>query len=214
MTDVKICGITTSEALDAAVKAGARYLGFVFYPGSPRFIDDAKAKILTNKTPSNLTNVGLFVDPRPSDIEKTLGSADLDMIQLHGSESPQLIQTIRGEFGLPVMKAIRIGGEDDLAQIASYEKVCDWLLFDTRVDSVQGGTGQSFDWTLLQDIALFKPWMLAGGLSAENVDEALSVLKPGAVDVSSGVEDAPGAKNPDKIGSFIAAVKTADERHR
>lgn len=207
MTDVKICGITTPEALDAAVKAGARYLGFVFHPNSPRFIDAETAKILTNKTPSNLMNVGLFVNPKPQDIETVLESADLDMIQLHGDETIADIQTIRGQFGLQVMKAVRVTTAQDLEPVPSLEKVCDWLLFDAKSDKAQGGTGESFDWQLLAEMTLFKPWMLAGGLHKNNIGQALSILHPKAVDISSGVEDSPGVKNPDKIKEFIEAVQ-------
>ncbi|MCB9990305.1 MAG: phosphoribosylanthranilate isomerase [Rhodospirillales bacterium] len=207
MTEVKICGITTPDALDCAVKEGAHYLGFVFHPGSPRAIDPEKARILTNKTPSNLVNVGLFVNPSLTDIETVLAAADLDMIQLHGDETLQQIQAIRGQCGLPVIKAIRVAEKADLAPVLSFEKVCDLLLFDAKVPGTAGGTGQRFDWTLLKDLRLFKPWMLAGGLTAENVGDALSTLNPPVVDVSSGVEDAPGIKNPDKIRQFIEAVK-------
>ena len=207
MTEVKICGITTEPALEAAVKAGAHYLGFVFHPASPRFVAAEKARLLTNKTPSNLVNVGLFVDPKLSDIEKILESADLDMIQLHGSETPQQVQQIRGAFGLPVMKAIRVAARTDLEPVLTYEKVSDWLLFDAHSDKAPGGTGETFDWSLLQDLRLLKPWMLAGGLNAANVGQALDVLSPRAVDVSSGVEDEPGVKNPQKIKEFIAAAQ-------
>lgn len=209
MTGVKICGITSEAALDAAISAGADYLGFVFYKDSPRHINYEKARVLTNQTPSNLKNVGLFVNPGLTEIEKALEAADLDMIQLHGNESLQQIQAIKGQFGLPVMKAIRVGGREDLAQLASYEKVCDWLLFDAKSDKAQGGSGQAFEWSLLKDLRLFKPWMLAGGLSVENVAEAIGLLRPKAVDVSSGVEDAPGIKNPAKIKIFIETARAA-----
>lgn len=207
MTKVKICGIATAEGLDAAVAAGAAFIGFVFHPASPRCVTPEQARVLSNKTPSNLTNVGLFVNPKPADIEKALAAADLDMIQLHGEESLRDVQAIRGQFGLPVMKAIRVGGKDDLAQVPAYEKVSDWLLFDAKADGAPGGTGKSFDWALLQDMRLLKPWMLAGGLNTANVGQALTTLAPRAVDVSSGVEDAPGVKNPSKIKEFIEAVR-------
>ncbi len=207
---VKICGITSGDALDAAVAAGAQFVGFVFHPASPRCVSLEQAHTLSNKTPSNLMNVGLFVDPRPADIQKALEAADLDMIQLHGDESLRDIQIIRGQFGLPVMKAIRVGSKEDLDPVHSYEKICDWLLFDAKSDSAQGGAGKSFDWSLLKDLRLIKPWVLAGGLTAANVAQALSILKPKAVDVSSGVEDSPGVKNPQKIKDFIEKVKAAD----
>lgn len=204
---VKICGITRAQDLEAAVTAGASHIGFVFYEGSPRSIDLETAKTLSNKTPSTLTNVGLFVDPKLQQIEDVLAHADLDMLQLHGNETPQQIQKIRGQFGLPVMKAVRVATKEDLEQVYSYEKICDWLLFDTKSDNAQGGTGKRFDWSLLEGLTLLKPWMLAGGLNTANIGQALTLLKPHAVDVSSGVEDAPGVKNADKIKEFVAAVQ-------
>ncbi len=206
-TDVKICGITTEDALTSAMISGAKFIGFVFYPGSPRYIEAEQAKILSNKTPTTIMNVGLFVDPKPTDIEKVLTTANLNMIQLHGNETSQQIQTIKNTFGLPVIKAIRIAERTDLEQIEAYEKVSDWLLFDTKSPQAQGGTGESFDWSLLKDLQLTKPWMLAGGLNSNNIRQALSVLKPHAVDVSSGIEDKPGFKNPNKIKEFINIVK-------
>lgn len=207
MTQVKICGITTEEALDAAVTAGAGFIGFVFYPGSPRCVSPEQARVLSNRTPSTLVNVGLFVDPKPADIERALAAADLDMIQLHGSETPRDVQNIRGRFGLQVMKAIRIAAKEDLEAVSSYEKVSDWLLFDTKTGEAPGGTGKNFDWSLLRDLRLSKPWMLAGGLNAANVANALSLLRPDAVDVSSGVEEAPGVKSRDKILQFVQAAQ-------
>ncbi len=209
MTGIKICGINTAEALEAAVDAGAEYLGFVFHPSSPRAIDAETARYLTNKTPTTVMNIGLFVDPSPAEITKILECADLDMLQLHGNETPEQVQAIRSQCGLPVMKAIRVSSKADLEYVPAYEKVCDWLLFDTKSDKAMGGSGESFDWNLLSGMFFLKPWMLAGGLNADNVTQALAALSPKAVDVSSGVEDAPGVKSPAKIKNFIETVRAA-----
>lgn len=204
---VKICGITTLNALDAAIFAKADFIGFVFYDRSKRYIEPNQAKILGNKISQTTMKVGLFVDPSLSLLEKTISIADLDIIQLHGHETPEQVQIIKETFGLPVIKALRIASRDDLKQISEYESVSDWLIFDAKSEVAQGGTGGSFDWALLKDLSITKPWMLAGGLHSKNISQALSILKPDAVDVSSGVEDAPGLKNPDKIKEFIEAVR-------
>ncbi|MCB9983742.1 MAG: phosphoribosylanthranilate isomerase [Rhodospirillales bacterium] len=211
MTNVKICGIKTQKSLEAAVQAGARYVGFVFYPPSPRNIAPYSAKELSLTLPTGVKAVGLFVDPTDEELEHILGIVPLDMLQLHGSESPKRVQQIKDKFAMPVMKAIKIHEAGDFESVKDYEPVVDWLLFDSRPENaaLPGGTGQRFDWSLLEDRTFAKPWMLSGGLTPENVAEALSQLSPTAVDVSSGVESAPGIKDPDKIKAFIDAVKNA-----
>lgn len=206
MTDIKICGLTTPEALNAAQKAGATYAGFVFYPKSPRNIAPDRAKTLTRLTP--LKAVGLFVDPDDDMLTRILAQAPLDMIQLHGSETPNRTAEIRAKFNLPVMKALRIADKSDLASAKSYDQVADWLLFDAKVTGEVGGTGQAFDWNILQDFESVKPWMLAGGLTPENVAEAIQKCKPDAVDVSSGVEAEKGVKDACKIAAFCEIVRT------
>lgn len=207
---VKICGLTEDEGLDAAIDAGADFLGLVFFPRSPRFITPADAGELFQYLPEEMKVVGLFVDPSFADIEQVLNSVRLDMIQLHGSESPERIEEIRQEFGHPVMKAIPVSSAADLDAAHDLAEVSDWLLFDAKPPKDAdrpGGNALSFDWSLLQGRTWPCPWMLAGGLTPDNVAEAIRMSGALAVDVSSGVESAPGIKNPDLIARFIAAAK-------
>ena len=205
MADVKICGIRDEKALQAAVEAGVRHIGFVFYPDSPRYIKPDQAKVLAEATPKSVRRVGLFVDPGSEGLEKILGTVELDMIQLHGDESPERVTEIKQKFGKPVMKALKIATKYDMEGLEDYEAAADWLLFDSKSADAEmpGGTGQSFDWSVLKDRTFQKPWMLSGGLNHENVSDALSLLNPKVVDVSSGVESEPGVKDPDKIREFV-----------
>lgn len=207
MTAVKICGLRDPENLRVAAEAGAGFAGFVFYPQSPRFVETEIARILAEKLPQGVRGVGLFVDPSDEDIARILGAVPLDMIQLHGAENPARVAAIGALANLPVIKAIRLREPDDVLEAAKYEDVADWLLFDSRVDhDLPGGTGQRFDWEMLKGRAFRKPWMLSGGLMPENVAEALEILRPDALDVSSGVEKVRGVKDPAKIKAFIAAA--------
>ncbi len=214
MTDIKFCGITTPEALHAAAKNKAAYVGFMMWEKSPRALRLEQARALSLMQPDNLRIVGVFVNPSDEQLKRTLAEAPMDMIQLHGDEDASRVATIRAMTGLPVIKAIRIATREDLFVIPSFESVADWLLFDTKVDpkisNLPGGTGHSFDWQILKDRNLRKPWMLSGGLNTENISRALSILKPYAVDVSSGIEDAPGIKNITKMKEFAAAVRAAE----
>ncbi|HQX27600.1 MAG TPA: phosphoribosylanthranilate isomerase [Alphaproteobacteria bacterium] len=207
MTEVKICGLKDSENLKAAIDAGAGFVGFVFFEGSPRNIDFHTAANLRQLTPENVKAVGLFVNPSNADLEKFAVGLRLDMIQLHGEETPDRIMDIKRAFGIPVMKAIRIGDKTDLEQLDEFLPVADWLLFDVKVEGEHGGTGKSFDWSLLRRRKIEKPWMLSGGLNAGNVASALGILRPKAVDVSSGVEIERGVKDAAKIRAFIKAAK-------
>jgi phosphoribosylanthranilate isomerase len=207
MTEVKICGLKDSENLKAAIDAGAGFVGFVFFEGSPRNIDFHTAANLRQLTPENVKAVGLFVNPSNADLEKFAVGLRLDMIQLHGDETPDRIMDIKRAFGIPVMKAIRIGDKTDLEQLDEFLPVADWLLFDVKVEGEHGGTGKSFDWSLLRRRKIEKPWMLSGGLNAGNVASALGILRPKAVDVSSGVEIERGVKDAAKIRAFIKAAK-------
>ena len=207
---VKICGITDEKALEAAINAGAAFIGLVFHAASPRHLKVEQAATLAEKAGKNVQKVGLFVDPEAETLQKIRRHVALDMIQLHGAEMPQKVQQIRIASGLPVIKAIRIAGAQDLQHIALYEQVADWLLFDAKSSKGQGGTGETFDWNLLAGLSLSTPWMLAGGLDKGNIGQALDILQPDAVDISSGVEDAPGIKNPAKIKEFIEAVRQKD----
>lgn len=209
--DVKICGITTPETLDAAVKAGARYVGFNFYPPSPRSLSLDLAAQLARRLPTGVRSVGLFVEPSDPELDEALGKVALDLIQLHGNELPGRVAEIRRAVSLPVMKAIRVAESADLEPVPDYADAADMLLFDAKlpknVSSLPGGNGVAFDWTLLADSSWSKPWMLSGGLHADNVAEAIRVTGTKAVDTASGVEDRPGVKNIEKIGEFVRAAK-------
>lgn len=210
MTAIKICGIKDPQTLRVAADAGARFAGFVFYPSSPRYLETEIAAQLVREMPTGMRSVGLFVDPTVQDLLRVASSVSLDMIQLHGEETPQRVNEISALMSMPVIKAIRLRYAEDVALAYEYENVADWLLFDSKTDhELPGGTGLRFDWELLKDKTFKKPWMLSGGLDAENVSNALKILKPDAVDVSSGVESTRGVKDPAKIKAFIQAVKSA-----
>jgi phosphoribosylanthranilate isomerase len=208
--DVKICGIRTPEALHAATGAGARAVGFVFYPPSPRALTPDIASDLSRMLPTGVRAVGLFVDAGDGEISSVTERVPLNLLQLHGTETPQRVAEIRGRFGLPVMKAIRVATAADLAPLPDYEAVADWILFDAKapsnVTSLPGGTGIAFDWQLLNRVSVRKPWMLSGGLNAANLAEAVSLTGAKRVDVSSGVEDRPGVKSMERIREFLAAA--------
>ncbi len=209
---VKICGVRRPEHAEAAVAAGAAYVGVVFFPPSPRSATLEEAAAVCAATAPGVATVGLFVDPSDEDIDAALGAAPLDMIQLHGDEPPERVAAVRARLGLPVMKAIGIGAVDDLARIERYEPVADQILCDAKPApgaAVPGGAGEAFEWRLLSGRSWAKPWLLAGGLDAANVAEAARVAGARQVDVSSGVEAARGEKSADKIRAFCAAARTA-----
>ncbi len=206
MTKVKICGLSEPESLDTAIQCGAAFVGLAFYPPSPRHISLEVASSLAVRIPQSVGKVGLTVDAGDSLLEEILTRVPLDMLQLHGEETPERVREIRVRFGLPVMKAIRVANADDLAIMPAYAEASDWLLFDTKSAKAPGGTGESFDWTLLSGTAPGRPWMLAGGISAETVADALGIVRPDALDLSSAVESAPGRKDPQKIRSFFDAL--------
>lgn len=206
-TQAKICGIKTPEALNAAVQGGARFIGFVFYPPSPRHVSIDTAKELALMLPTGVRSVALFVDPSDEELDAVLGKVQIDMIQLHGGESPSRVSEIKVRYAMPIIKAFPVREAGDIECSSDY-KDADWVLFDAKSSdpNMHGGTGQSFDWGLLESKTFDKPWMLSGGLTPENVAEALSVLSPNAVDVSSGVESSKGVKDESKIRAFLAAV--------
>ena len=209
--DVKICGLNTPESVAAAVSAGADYVGFVFYPPSPRAVTPEVAAALSRGIPATTLKVGLFVDADDATLRATLAACPLDMVQLHGRETPERVMAVGHGFGIRTMKAMRIADADDVARAEPYEAAADMLLFDAKPpkDATRpGGNAESFDWTLLQGIDFQVPWLLAGGLDASNVARALSITGAPMVDVSSGVEDAPGQKSTQKIHDFIAAVQS------
>jgi len=206
---VKICGLTEPNSLTAAIEAGADFIGLVFYEPSPRYVAIEVAKYLTSFIPDNVETVGLFVNPSDEYLRQVLQEVPLNMIQLHGNETPDRVAEIKAQFKLPVMKALPISNADDLAEAKAYDNIADWFLFDAKGESLPGGNGISFDWGILQNYESSTPWMLAGGLYTENVEKALNICSPDALDVSSGVESAKGVKDSDKIRSFISTVKSA-----
>lgn len=207
----KICGLSTAEATAAAVAGGAAYLGFVFYPPSPRAVTPHHAARLCAGVPREITRVGLFVDADDGLIEAALAAVPLDILQFHGRESPRRVAEAKLRFGRRVMKAVAIAGPQDVLDAASYEDVADLLLFDAkpprRPDALPGGNGLAFDWSLMAERSWRRPWMLSGGLSTELLPEAVRISGAAAVDVSSGVESRPGIKDLDKIGAFLAAAR-------
>ncbi|MEL6582436.1 MAG: phosphoribosylanthranilate isomerase [Pseudomonadota bacterium] len=208
---VKICGLTSPEAVTAVVEAGADYVGFVFFPKSPRNVTVDQARALAVEVPPGVVKVGLFVDPTDALLEEVLGTVPLDMIQLHGEESPERVTQIKAEHGLPVMKVIGVRKARDLEAIDAYAAVADQLMVDAKPPkdaTLPGGNGLSFDWTLLTDRRWPKPWMLAGGLTPENAARAANLTGAQQLDVSSGVESAPGVKDDAKVRAFVSAAKT------
>ena len=209
--DVKICGIRTAQALDAAVAGGAGMLGFVFFAKSPRAVSRDEARDLLVRVPQGITKVALMVDP-DDDMARSIGAQlPFDLVQLHGSETVERVQQLKAITGLPVMKAVGISGPADIARAHAYEAVCDRILLDAKPPtgaSLPGGNALSFDWELIRGETWQKPWMLAGGLSVENLAEAVKISGANAVDVSSGVEDAPGEKSVDKINAFLKLAAT------
>ncbi len=212
---VKICGLRETETLSAALESGADFIGLVFYPPSPRYVDVAAAKKLAefikgSDVSKNVRTVGLFVDPSDGLLGEVLEHVGLDMVQLHGSETPERVRVVGETYKLPVIKALPVASESDLNPVSAYEAAADWLLFDAKpADSnLPGGTGKSFDWSLLEGRTFSKPWMLSGGLHAGNIAQALDILRPDAVDVSSGVESVRGIKDEGKIRAFINAIKS------
>jgi phosphoribosylanthranilate isomerase len=212
---VKICGLSTPETLDAALDAGADMVGFVFFPPSPRHLAFETARVLAGRVRGRAQKVALTVDAEEKFLQSVVEALRPDMLQLHGVESTDRVESLRSTFGLPVMKAVPIAVKDDLARIATYAAVADRLLFDARAprDATRpGGLGNTFDWRLLEDVKLRVPFMLSGGLDADNVGEALCITRASGIDVSSGVERAPGLKDPDKIRAFIRAARMAQTR--
>ena len=210
---IKICGLRTPEALDAALAAGADMVGFVFFPPSPRNVGVEAARTLGERVAGRAGKVALSVDATNAELDLAVEALKPDLLQLHGKETPERVSAVRSRFHLPVMKALPIESRADLSPIHLYAKVTDWLLFDARAPreaTRPGGLGKAFDWRLLEGIDPGVPFMLSGGLDAGNVAEALRITRAPAVDVSSGVERAPGDKDPDKIREFVRVARAAD----
>ncbi|WP_170362441.1 phosphoribosylanthranilate isomerase [Ruegeria arenilitoris] len=208
---VKICGLTAPDHVRAAVDAGARYVGFVFFPKSPRHLEIPAAAELAHLAPAGVAKVALTVNATDEELDRIVANVPLDMLQLHGKESPDRVAEVRDRFGLPVMKAIGVAEAEDLAAIDLYSEVADQLLIDAkppRNAELPGGNGLAFDWRLLAGRKYWqRPWMLAGGLTPENVAEAIRMTGARQVDVSSGVEGAPGVKDSALVRAFIDATR-------
>ncbi|MBP0483786.1 phosphoribosylanthranilate isomerase [Sagittula salina] len=207
---VKICGLSRAEDVAACAEAGAAYGGFVFFPKSPRAVTPEQARALALEAPVGLAKVALVVNADDALLDAVTATVPLDMLQLHGSETPERVTEVRARYGLPVMKAVGVATEDDLPKLGLYAQVADQLLIDAKPApgaELPGGNGLSFDWRLIAGRRWPRPWMLAGGLTPENVGEAIRMTGAAQVDVSSGVESAPGVKDAGRIADFIAAAK-------
>lgn len=207
---IKICGVTTAPALDAAIKARADYAGFVFFAPSPRNLLLSDAAALGARAAGRISRVGLFVDAQDSDIAEAIAAANLDALQLHGQESPERAAQLRAQFGLPVWKALSVAAKADVARATAYAGAADLVLFDAKTpkgSALPGGMGLSFDWGLVAHWQGSTAWGLAGGLTPDNVAEAARLTGAPLVDTSSGVESAPGVKDLDKIAAFCAAAR-------
>ena len=207
---VKICGLRTAADVAVVARAGAAYAGFVFFAKSPRNLTLEAARLAALAAPVGLARVALTVDASDAVLDAILAAVPLDMLQLHGAESPDRVAQVRARYGLPVMKAVGVATEDDLAALTDYELVADQLLVDAKPApgaDLPGGNGLAFDWRLLAGRRWLRPWMLAGGLSAANVAEAVRLTGARQVDVSSGVESAPGVKDAARIAAFVRALR-------
>jgi len=205
----KICGLSTPETVDAAVEAGAGFVGFVTFPRSPRHVESLDLlKSLGARVPRSVTRVGLFVDADDALIDARLDTGAIDMLQLHGAETAERVAALKARTGKPVIKAIKVADPADVERgIAAYAGVADRLMFDAADGTLPGGNAKAFDWTFLSGRAVPLPWFLAGGLNAGNVAEAVRVTGARAVDVSSGVEAARGVKSIELIRAFLGAVR-------
>jgi phosphoribosylanthranilate isomerase len=209
-TRVKICGLTETADIPAAIVAGASYVGFVFFPKSPRHLDLEAARFMATSVPEGIMKVALTVDADDAMLDELTAEVPLDMLQLHGKESPARVSEVKSRYGLPVMKAIGIENETDLTQIDFHGKVADQLLIDAKPPKGAdrpGGNAVAFDWSLIAGRRWPVPWMLAGGLNPENVAEAVRATGARQVDVSSGVENAPGVKDARMMADFVAAAR-------
>jgi phosphoribosylanthranilate isomerase len=207
---VKICGLRTEADVAAVAAAGAAYAGFVFFPKSPRHLSLEQARVLALAAPEGLCKVALTVDADDTLMDAIVEAVPLDMLQLHGHESPDRVAEVRARYGLPVMKAVGIADESDLPAIMDHALVADQILIDAkppRGAALPGGNGLAFDWRLVAQRRWLRPWMLAGGLTPQNVAEAVRLTNAQQVDVSSGVESAPGVKDAARIEAFLRALR-------
>ena len=206
---IKICGITAGDALDAAIAGRADHVGFVFYPPSPRNLSFDDARSLGRRAANHVGRVGLFVDPDDALLAQAVDAGALTAIQLHGGETPARSAQVRARFGLPVWKVLPVASTSDVARAAGYRDAADLILFDAKTPkgALPGGMGLKFDWALVASHRGPLPWGLAGGLTPDNVAEALRITGAPLVDTSSGVESAPGVKDSDKIAAFCRAAR-------
>ena len=208
-TAIKFCGLTQAADIDAAVAAGARYVGFVFFPKSPRNITREVARDLALLVPPGVMKVALTVNADDALLDAIVAEVPLDMLQLHGTESPERVAEVRARHGLPVMKAVGVATADDLPALDTYGRVANQLLVDAKPApgaDLPGGNGLAFDWRLIAGRRWPVPWMLAGGLTPDNVAQAVAMTGARQVDVSSGVENAPGVKDAQRMADFAAAL--------
>jgi phosphoribosylanthranilate isomerase len=206
---IKICGLTTIETIDAAVRGGASHVGFVHFAKSPRHVAPEKLAVIAQRVPSHVKRVAVLVDPDDMTIDGLIAAGGIQALQLHGKEAPARVAQLRQRTGLDVWKAISVKTAADLAAGAAYAGAADMLLYDAKTPdgaALPGGMGMRFDWSLLAGHRASGPWGLSGGLDPENVAEAIRITGAPLVDVSSGVESAPGVKNVDKIAAFCKAV--------
>lgn len=206
---VKICGLRTEADVAAVAAAGAAYAGFVFFPKSPRNLTIAEARVLALAAPVGLAKVALVVNADDALLDAITEAMPLDMLQLHGHETPERVAEVRSRYGLPVMKAVGVADEGDLAAVFDYSVVADQILIDAKPPkgaALPGGNGLAFDWRLVAQRRWLRPWMLAGGLTPDNVAEAIRLTNARQVDVSSGVEAAPGIKDAARIAAFVKAA--------
>jgi phosphoribosylanthranilate isomerase len=207
---VKICGLKTPADVAAVAASGAAYAGFVFFAKSPRNLTIPAARELALAAPVGLAKVALVVDAEDAFLDAITEAMPLDMLQLHGHESPDRVAEVRARYGLPVMKAVGVADEGDLAAVFDYSLVADQILVDAKPPKnadLPGGNGLSFDWRLVAQRRWLRPWMLAGGLTPDNVAEAIRLTNARQVDVSSGVESAPGVKDAGRISAFVKAAQ-------
>lgn len=209
---VKICGLTRPQDAAAVIAAGADFAGLVFHPRSLRHLEAEQARAIAERLRGRVRIVALLADPSDSLLAEAMAAAEPELIQLHGSETPARVAEIRARFGGSVIKALGIADENDFDSLSAYEAVADMLLFDAKpvAGAVPGGRGRAFDWQLLRKRTITKPWLLAGGLDAQNVARAIRASGARAADVSSGVESAPGVKDHDAIRAFVMAARMAE----
>ncbi|MEP3226350.1 MAG: phosphoribosylanthranilate isomerase [Parasphingorhabdus sp.] len=210
-TEIKICGLSTEDSIAAAAAAGADYIGLVHFPKSPRHVSLDRAAELRAFAPDSLKIVLLLVNADPKLTGQAINVVKPDILQFHGSETPDWIALVRDQADLPIWKALGLRDKDTLQKSSRFEGAASRLLFDAPAKSLPGGTGTRFDWSVLEGHQHLIPWGLAGGLDADNIAEAMTATQPPLVDVSSGVESAPGVKDVDRIAAFCQAVRTYDE---